>query len=254
MYPYISLFGVMIPSYSIVIGIGVILALWILEKEASHRLQGDVHKEKLLYIMLFSTLLGVICGKLFFLYRNAQACTWKAFRYTPILFYESIIPTALVYILLTYMILRKKPLFMLSLLAPALVLAHAIGRIGCFLAGCYFGVQSESFLAIRFPADSIPSQYYGDVVGIHAIQLYEFLFLLVLFFILTRVIPYMYRIAVYLISYGIFRFFIEYLRGSQDWVIASFSFAQIMSIVFIFIGVALYLYTRFNKRNNDISI
>lgn len=38
--------------------------------------------------------------------------------------------------------------------APGLALALAIGRVGCFLAGCGFGRPSEAAWAVRFPAGS----------------------------------------------------------------------------------------------------
>lgn len=50
------------------------------------------------------------------------------------------------------------PLWLLDLVAPALGLGLAIGRIGCLLNGCCYGDYCDTRLAIQFPAGS-PPQY-----------------------------------------------------------------------------------------------
>ncbi len=41
--------------------------------------------------------------------------------------------------------LKISPRFLMALVAPALPLAHAFGRVGCFMAGCCYGIPSEKF-------------------------------------------------------------------------------------------------------------
>ena len=42
-----------------------------------------------------------------------------------------------------------------NMLIPTVVLAQAFGRIGCFFAGCCYGVPTTSSLGVTFPAGSL---------------------------------------------------------------------------------------------------
>ena len=86
--------------------------------------------------------------------------------------------------------------------------AHAFGRIGCFLAGCCYGKHTDSCIGVEFPilGKRIPTQL------IEAI----FLFILtaVLFFLIFKT-EFKYTLHVYMASYSIFRFIIEFFRGDE---------------------------------------
>ena len=94
----------------------------------------------------------------------------------------------------------------------SLVPAHVMGRLGCFLHGCCFGLGFQKlpffeFFLVRFPADNILR---------HPVQLYSALGLTVIFIILWQVYkksrtPGIITIT-YVYSYAIFRFTIEYIR------------------------------------------
>jgi phosphatidylglycerol:prolipoprotein diacylglycerol transferase len=55
--------------------------------------------------------------------------------------------------------------------APSLALGTAIGRVGCFLNGCCYGVPTSLPWGVRFPADSFAGLEFGDV-PVHPSQLY----------------------------------------------------------------------------------
>lgn len=63
----------------------------------------------------------------------------------------------------------------LDAMLPALPVAHAIGRVGCFFGGCCFGAQSALPWAVRYP---------GEAIARHPWPLYEagLLCLLAVFF------------------------------------------------------------------------
>jgi len=69
----------------------------------------------------------------------------------------------------------------LNTLIVGVVLAHAFGRIGCFTAGCCYGIPTDSFLGVSFP--------YGESGGISVFptQLFEAFFLFALFIVLNKV-------------------------------------------------------------------
>ena len=52
-----------------------------------------------------------------------------------------------------------------------------------------------------------------------------------------------YRLPIYLMSYGVFRFFLEYLRGDNRGQISKiFSPSQITSVVFIVSGIVILIF------------
>ncbi|MEI6875672.1 MAG: prolipoprotein diacylglyceryl transferase family protein [Spirochaetota bacterium] len=92
--------------------------------------------------------------------------------------------------------------------APALALGLAIGRVGCFLNGCCYGIPSDLPWACDF----------GDGIQRHPTQIYSAVFDLGLFAYLWLV-----RASVvtrgelfrrFLYLFGIFRFLIEFLRDT----------------------------------------
>ncbi|MCC6442229.1 MAG: prolipoprotein diacylglyceryl transferase [Armatimonadetes bacterium] len=94
-----------------------------------------------------------------------------------------------------------------NLFAPSLALAVCIGRVGCFLRGCCYGVTTSLPWGIDF----------GDHLMRHPTQLYESLFALGLFAYLwqtrrrTRTRGLLF--ARFMLSYAAFRFFEEFLRA-----------------------------------------
>ncbi len=105
-----------------------------------------------------------------------------------------------------------------DLMAPSIALGHGIGRLGCFAAGCCYGIPAEGLTAVTF-TDVYANSFTGVPLGIplHPTQLYEaglefglFLFLLVL----ARRRRFQGQIfLVWAVVYGVSRFVIEFYRG-----------------------------------------
>jgi phosphatidylglycerol:prolipoprotein diacylglycerol transferase len=164
---------------------------------------------------------------------------------------------------------RKKDLWAVSdSVALAAPVGHAIGRIGCFLAGCDYGKvvpggRDALPWAVHFPvpnageADNclVPLKFRYDAendlpVWIHPAQLYEAGALLLLFGLLwvvdRKVAKGAFRgrlAALYCMLYGVERFVVEFWRGDVDrgeYLGGTISFSQILSILFLLGGVAMY--------------
>lgn len=98
------------------------------------------------------------------------------------------------------------------------VLAHVFGRIGCFCAGCCFGVPTESFLGVLFPHGRAHIIY--PDASVYPTQLFEAAFLLILFIGLNKIKSFKNNeVQVYLIGYGIWRILVEFIRGDDRGVL-----------------------------------
>lgn len=110
---------------------------------------------------------------------------------------------------------RKKLNFLqhLDLFAPSVALAQGFGRIGCLLAGCCFGEETDHWFGITFHG----SELAPNDVKLFPTQIVESLLNFSLFFILIYLAkkkPPQGRIAgLYLIFYSLGRFGIEFFRG-----------------------------------------
>lgn len=137
----------------------------------------------------------------------------------------------------------------LPIIACSILIAHCFGRIGCFFAGCCYGKETNSWIGMVFPYSDKPT------TKVYPTQLFEALFLLVMFaicFYLTIKKDFKYTFCVYLISYGVFRFLIEYLRDDdRGSFIPGLSPSQFWSLIMIPLGIGLFFFLRWQYKIID---
>lgn len=143
-------------------------------------------------------------------------------------------------------------------LITGVVLAHAIGRIGCFCAGCCYGIPTESYLGVLFPFGQAHELYPGEHV--YPTQLFEAGFLFILFFVLNKVSTFKNKeLEAYLIGYGIWRFMLEFIRGDERGVFIPLfetqynvfpTPSQFMSLLMIILGTYLVYRYIYKVKNN----
>jgi phosphatidylglycerol:prolipoprotein diacylglycerol transferase len=101
--------------------------------------------------------------------------------------------------------------------APGLAFGHAIGRLGCFSAGCCWGKETHHFWGVTF-TNPLANQLVGTPLGVplEPTQLFEAAVELANFFLLMWLFK---RkkfdgqiFAAYLVLYGVARYFLEFLR------------------------------------------
>ncbi len=128
-------------------------------------------------------------------------------------------------------IMKSTPLY-LDILAFSTPLFHAFGRIGCFFAGCCYGIESR----IGFTAHGNPLIDSVNGVSRFPVQLLESGMNLLLFsalIILFRKNKLHGRlIFIYMISYSVIRFCTEFLRGDEHrGIFLWFSTSQWISLI-----------------------
>jgi phosphatidylglycerol:prolipoprotein diacylglycerol transferase len=143
-------------------------------------------------------------------------------------------------------------------IAPALALAYAVGRIGCFLVGDDWGRPTDSWVGVRFPRGTPPShvdqierlfgisvdpelvERYGQVVPVHPTQLYEVAMSTLIFFVLWRLrgrhAP-GWLFMLWLMLAGVERFLVEFLRAKDDRFFGALTLAQAISLAVVAVGV-----------------
>ena len=130
--------------------------------------------------------------------------------------------------------------------AASIAIAHSIGRIGCLMAGCCHGAQTDRWYGI-----------YMVAIGRKVIptQLYEALFLLALFlFFLYRLFrKKSYNLCLYMALYGVWRFLVEYARDDyRGTTLVSFlTPSQLIALMMVAGAGALYLEMRHLKKKAE---
>jgi phosphatidylglycerol:prolipoprotein diacylglycerol transferase len=121
-----------------------------------------------------------------------------------------------------YIRVYKLPLWkMFDVYAPAIALGQSIGRVGCFSAGCDYGVPSHSFWAITFTSE-FAHQMTGVPLGVPLFpwQPVASVIMLCIFGILIWRYRHKSRdgeiFLLYLVLYAVARFLLEFLRGDPD--------------------------------------
>jgi len=108
-----------------------------------------------------------------------------------------------------------------DIFAPAIALGHGIGRLGCFAAGCCWGVQCDRPWAVTF-TNPVANQLVGVPLGIplHPTQLYEafaeFAIFGILFWRIRKPHARGSIIALYLMLYSATRFTVEFFRTHEQ--------------------------------------
>jgi phosphatidylglycerol---prolipoprotein diacylglyceryl transferase len=138
------------------------------------------------------------------------------------------------------------PLATSDAFAPGLALGHAIGKIGCFAAGCCWGIETKLPWAVKFhdPAayalTGVPLE-----IALHPAQLYEAgaeaLIFGFLYWRFARPHAPGQLIGLYLVVSSVTRFFIEFTRNHEQALPFGlpFSITQWIAIVLAFAGAVL---------------
>ena len=87
---------------------------------------------------------------------------------------------------------------LLDALSPAAALGYAIGRIGCYLNGCCYGITLFGFVQ--------PTQLYSSIAGLMILSILAY------YYGKKKYDGHIFLLALFL--YSIYRFFIEFIRYS----------------------------------------
>ncbi len=243
--------------YSALIVVGAFLALIMIMKEAKrHGYPTDFVFNMCFWAIIF----GIIGARLYFVIFNLDLYTnfWDIFK-----IWEGglAIHGGLIFGLITCLIYCKKYkarlVRFLDFVAPALLLAQAIGRWGNFFNGEAHGAATtiEHLQSLHIPEFIINGMNIGGIYY-EPTFLYESLWCLlgvIIILIIRRlsITKVGQPTAIYLMWYGLGRFVIESMR-TDSLMLGGFKVAQIVSIIMIIVGLIMIMITSRKGRYEDL--
>lgn len=242
---------VTIYTYGFLIAVGAALGFIYMARNGKRQYGITFDQANTLFILL--VVAGMIGGKAFMIFEDPAYYLrnpGKLLSGSGFVFYGSLllcIPT-----MLWFFKRNKLPVLgMLDIMAIVTCIVHGFGRLGCFMAGCCFGLPTDSWLGVVFTDPACQAKPLNT--PIHPTQLYEsiFVFLLMagLMFLKTRKKFDGQVFLVYLIVYACGRSVIEMFRGDieRGFLIKNLiSNSQFISLVIVV--AASYFYVKLNQK------
>lgn len=249
MFPILFSFGPFtLHTYGLMVAIGFLCALAVARKQFE---RFNLPADQLDRVVLFIMIAGLLGARtLYFALENfelLQADPLSFFRIWEggLVFYGGVIGGLVT--LAVYARLHHLPfLSMTDAFSAPLLLGHAFGRVGCFAAGCCYGKPSDLPWAVVFehPASLAPR-----FASLHPTQLYESAGNLLLFFaalaLSRRRLGAGMLSAFYAVSYGSFRFAMEFLRNDdRGGTYFGGSPSQVVAVLLVICGIGLFVHAK----------
>lgn len=209
-----------LPTYGVLVSLGVLVGLWVSVRNS--RKQG-INPDDAWNLGILVVLCGVVGAKILYIIND-----WSTYSAHPSEIFSlstlqagGVFSGGLIAALAAaaWYIRRHNmpPLATCDAFAPGLALGHAIGRVGCFAAGCCYGKPTHHFWGVTF-TNPVAHAIVGTPLNeaLEPTQLFESAVELANFFILT----WMFKrrkfdgqvFGAYLILYGVARYFLEFIR------------------------------------------
>jgi len=255
MLPFIKIFNLSIPSYGLMMVIGLFLsaAICLWRSRKTNLVAEDI-------IVLIAATFGVaiFCGS--FLYAIVTFSAeeiWhfiKTFNFTALfsglVFYGSLIG-GIVGGLCTAKILKLDLAQLEYCAVPVIPLGHAIGRIGCLLAGCCWGCVYNGAFAVSYP-NAITSVSktltYFPIQAVEAIM--DIVIMSILFYIARKPRRKLDLLSAYVAMYAVMRFITECFRGDEvRGIYLMFSTSQWISISLLAIVTVRFIVLKLKKKS-----
>jgi phosphatidylglycerol:prolipoprotein diacylglycerol transferase len=259
------------------IGIGFLFAWHCCRRDAQLRGLDPQYISRLAFIALF---LGIIGARLLFVIMYNEYFIWEPLGWIAFwrggLVFQGGLPLAIICVWYGFRIRGISFWFGADTVIPYLPLAQGFGRIGCFLNGCCYGIQTSLPWGVRFPR--VPWDFAHRACGspayldhcslnptlcntshwsypVHPTQLYcaAGLFFLcgILVILRKRWLPFVgFTLPLYLILYSLGRFIVEFFRGDHNPLIGALSVQQELCLVCVTIGATLFAFMQYRAQKS----
>lgn len=239
------------PTYGLLVALGVLVGLWVsVRNSEKHGINGDDAWNFGILVVLC----GIIGAKILYIIND-----WSYYTTHPREIFSlgtlqagGVFSGGLIAALAAAAwYIRKHNMPALSTcdaFSPGLALGHAIGRIGCFAAGCCYGKPTHHFWGITF-TNPWAREWVGTPLNeaLEPTQLFESAVELANFFVLMWMLK---RkkfdgqvFAAYLMLYGVARYFLEFIRddpGRGSVFNGRMTGTQLISICLVIAGAVIW--------------
>jgi phosphatidylglycerol---prolipoprotein diacylglyceryl transferase len=128
-----------------------------------------------------------------------------------------------------------------DMVAPGTILAQAIGRVGCTLNGCCYGLESDAWCSIIYT----DPQSYGPLgIPVLPTQVFEIVYDLIVFgvllFLRGKLKPDGALFTIYFALYGAWRFGIEFIREGSPFLFGMHQ-AQLVGLIVMLITIPIII-------------
>jgi len=248
-----------IPTYGVLVTTGVLLGLYLFVRLARKSGVSKDEREQMVNLIIYTVIGGVLGSKLLLVIVESHYYIAHPYELIQVLRSGGVFYGGLIGGLFTavWLFRRYKLSFykVADMAAPFIALGHAIGRLGCFSAGCCYGKACGLPIGVEFH-----NEFAHSVVGvplntpIYPTQLMSSIGLLIIFLVL-RFYFWPRRkfqgqlIWLYVLIYSAFRFGIEFFRGDfvRGFLFNVISTSQFISVILFLIAVIMLF--RLSKQN-----
>lgn len=240
--------------YGLMIGLGFVISIFLAARQGKKE---DINPDRILDLGVYVLLAAIVGSRILFVLTNLgefvlkpldAICIWNG----GLVFYGGVLGALPVGI--WYVKRHNLPLWKTAdIMAPSIALGHAFGRLGCFFAGCCYGMPFNGPLCIIFrdPHSQAPLG-----VPLFPTQLIESAGEFLIFCTLLLIRRYKkfdgQLFWIYILFYAVLRFIIECFRGDA---IRGLYFGDAISTSQL-IGIAMFMLASFmlwrHKRANRI--
>ena len=240
----ISIGSLYIPTYGVLVALGFLAGLGITMRLARRM---GLPQDKVTNLAIYCVMAGIAGAKLFmflfdlgdYLRNPGQIFTLETLQAAGV-FHGGFLAALLVGIFY----LRKQQLPVLGTMdvfAPGVAIGQAIGRLGCFAAGCCWGRECGLPWGVRFRSDFAAPVPLDQIL--HPVQLYESAADLLIFGLLyqraSKTHPPGRVIGLYLVLYSTARFIIEFFREHEQSLVGPFSLTQWIALGLLAVGTGI---------------
>ncbi|MEP7353328.1 MAG: prolipoprotein diacylglyceryl transferase [Acidobacteriota bacterium] len=257
MYPKLIEIGTFyLPTYGVLVALGFLAGLAVTVKLSR---RAGLNPERMTNLAVYIALAGMLGAKLFMI-----AFDWKEYAAHPASIFSTetmqaagVFQGGLILALITaFLYMRKQAMPILAssdTFAPGVAIGHAIGRLGCFAAGCCWGTECDLPWAVTFhrpeawALTGVPLER-----PLHPAQLYEsFAELLIFGYLWKRYNqphPAGQILGEFLVISSIARFGIEFFRFHEQGLPFGLplSITQWIALGLALVGVAVLVHVRKN--------
>ncbi len=235
-----------IPTYGVLVALGFLAGLGITLRLAR---RVGLPADQITNLAVYCAMAGIVGAKLFmflfdigdYVHDPARIFSLETLQAAGV-FHGGFIAAFIVALL--YVRKQRLPAFpTMDVFAPGIALGQAIGRLGCFAAGCCWGKECDLPWGVRFRSNEAAPVPLDKTL--HPVQLYESAADLIIFGILYHRFRRNDRggqiIGLYLVLYSTARFVIEFFRVHEQPLVGPFSLTQWIALGLLAVGVGILL-------------